>query len=82
MRSVLIFAIMALAIGAITPKLYMQTAAPTEPATQARSPARPGGATEATTSGGGSLTLLKDARGHFQTTAYLDGLRLSFMVDT
>jgi aspartyl protease family protein len=33
-------------------------------------------------SGGRSLSIPRDARGHFETTGHIDGQRISFMVDT
>ncbi|MFD2182956.1 retropepsin-like aspartic protease family protein [Rhodoplanes azumiensis] len=75
MRSIIVFALLALAFGATLPKLYLDATANPAPATPAK-------AATPTDPGGGSLTLLKDARGHFQTTAYLDGVRLSVLVDT
>ncbi|MFL9826616.1 TIGR02281 family clan AA aspartic protease [Rhodoplanes sp. SY1] len=75
MRSIIVFALLALALAATVPKLYLDATANPAPAAPTKAAAPPD-------SGGGTLTLLKDARGHFQTTAYLDGVRLSFLVDT
>ena len=80
MRNILVFALLALALGALVPKLYVGTSG-TTPASQAQPQAK-SRAAETADSGPRSLTLLKDPRGHFQTTAYLDGLRLSVLVDT
>jgi aspartyl protease family protein len=73
MRSILVFALLALAIGAFVPRLYMDATTRTAPAAAPAEPA---------SSGYRSLTLKRDDRGHFQTDAILDGRRMSFMVDT
>ena len=77
MRSILVFAIVALAIGAFVPRLYMNDAA--APAAKA-SVAQPLPPTPA--AGGRTVTLQKGDNGHFQTEAVIDGRRLAFMVDT
>lgn len=74
MRSIIVFALLALAIGAFVPRLYMDATARTPPA--AESPAPP------PSTGYRSLTLKRDDRGHFQTDGTLDGRRMSFLVDT
>ncbi|MDC7786028.1 TIGR02281 family clan AA aspartic protease [Rhodoplanes sp. TEM] len=77
MRSIIVFALLALALGATVPRLYLDATARTPPAAQAgpQAPATPAG-------GYRSLTLRKDDRGHFQTEASLDGRRVSVLVDT
>jgi aspartyl protease family protein len=75
MRSILVFAILALALGATVPRLYMQQAT-TSAATAA--PAQP----DPQPSGYRTVALQKSANGHFQTDAYVDGRRLDFLVDT
>ncbi|NVO17582.1 MAG: TIGR02281 family clan AA aspartic protease [Rhodoplanes sp.] len=73
MRSILVFALLALAIGAFAPKLYLDATARTAPVAAPVTPA---------SSGYRSLTLRPDDRGHFQTDGTLDGRRMSFLVDT
>lgn len=77
MRSILVFAILALAIGAVVPRLYMRDAAapPAQAAVVQPVRAEP-------TAGGRTVTLQKGDNGHFQTEAVIDGRRMAFLVDT
>jgi aspartyl protease family protein len=75
MRSIIVFAIAALIIGALVPRFYMKdAAAPPARAAVARPVAEP--------SGGRTVTLRKGDNGHFQTAAIVDGRQLDFLVDT
>ena len=77
MRSLLVFAILALAIGAVVPRLYVRDAP--VPAAQAAMirPVSPEPAP-----GGRSVTLNKADNGQFQTGALVDGRHIDFLVDT
>ena len=78
MRSVLVFAALALIAGVVVPRYVGWTAAPA-PAAAAPQPAA-ASAAEAVDSR--SVIVPRDARGQFQVDARVDGRRLSFMVDT
>jgi aspartyl protease family protein len=76
MRNILIFA--GLMVAAAT---YMaQTADKMTTATPAR--ATSAGVQEPAQTGTRSLSIARDARGHFQTEGRIDGQRIGFMVDT
>lgn len=78
MRNLMIIA--ALLVGAGT---YMaQMADKMQPAAANASPRKPATETVAQVASGRSLSIARDARGHFQTDGRIDGQRLSFMVDT
>jgi aspartyl protease family protein len=77
MRSILVFAILALAIGAVVPRLYVRDT----PAAVARAALIPPVSPEPA-AGGRSVTLNKADNGHFQTDAVVDGRRIDFLVDT
>ncbi len=75
MRSIIVFAIAALVIGALVPRLYVgDRAAPPAQASIARPVPEP--------SGGRTVTLRRGDNGHFQTEAIVDGRRMNFLVDT
>jgi aspartyl protease family protein len=74
MRSIIAFAIAALAIGALVPRLYMPGAT-TPPANAAAARSEP-------VAVGRSVTLRKAENGHFHTEAIVDGRRMAFIVDT
>ena len=79
MRSVIVFAVLALTAGIVVPRYAAQISA--RPATAALA-ARRGGAG---CRDGGNLTVGHRAagrRGHFQVDARIEGRKLSFMVDT
>jgi aspartyl protease family protein len=78
MRSVLVFAALALTASVVVPRYAKQIAA--TPAPIAR-PAQPTAAA-AETGYSRSVVVPRDARGQFQVDARIDGRRLSFMVDT
>src|SRR5262249_50312082 len=76
MRQIMIFAAMLLALAVIAAKYADQTAHQTAArAAIAASPAPP-------QSSGSSVTIARDARGHFEVDGRIDGRRLGFMVDT
>ncbi|MDI1266754.1 MAG: TIGR02281 family clan AA aspartic protease [bacterium] len=78
MRNLMIIA--AVLIGAGT---YMaQMADKMQPASANASPRKPATETVAQVTSGRSLSIPRDARGHFQADGRIDGQRLSFMVDT
>jgi aspartyl protease family protein len=80
MRSIVLFALMALFVAAITPKLVEhigeRQAAPTALALRA-APAQP-----PVSHTSHSITVTPDRQGHFRVTARVDGRRLNFMIDT
>jgi aspartyl protease family protein len=79
MRSVISLAAAALAAAVIVPRHVMQTnAVPPQAATLTTRAAPP----EAPPAYARSVTLPRNAQGHFQTDSYVDGRRLTFMVDT
>lgn len=79
MRSIIVFAGLMLALGGLAANWLGKTPpAPAKPAARA---------TAATTSapastGGRSITISRDRRGHFAVEARVDGRNLDFMVDT
>jgi len=80
MRSVLFFAIAALAIAGLMPKVMSSVgSAPAPQSEQARNTAPP---LPQATSNYRTVTVRSDARGHFQVEGAVDGRRLDFMVDT
>ena len=79
MRSVLIFAALALTASVVVPRYAAQIDA--RPAPMAGT-AQPTTRTSAAAGYSRSVTVPRDARGQFQVDARIDGLRLSFMVDT
>jgi aspartyl protease family protein len=74
MRSILVFAVLALMIGAAVPRFYLGKEAPMEPRATA-APAQPVAA-------GRSLTIQRGDKGHFQVEGAIDGRRMAFLVDT
>ncbi len=80
MRSVLMIAAVALLAAVLVPRYFTQlNAAHPAPAMMA---ARPVAAPEPAAADSRSVTVPRNARGHFQVDARVDGRRLSFMVDT
>jgi aspartyl protease family protein len=81
MRSVLIFAALALAAGAVVPKYAAQmqhgNAAPTMMAA-----ARPEPAVASNAADSRSVVIAPGPNGHFEVAGSIDGRRLEFMVDT
>jgi aspartyl protease family protein len=80
MRSVMIFAFLAIVVAGVAPRYFARTGAPvaaaadvatSEPATPARSSAY-----------GRSMTIEPGQNGHFSVAADVDGRRMDFMIDT
>lgn len=82
MRSIIVFAALVLAAAGLIGKFLGQHEQPatTKPSSTAAS-ATVGSAPPAT-SGRRSVTIPRDARGHFQVGGQIDGRRVDFMVDT
>jgi aspartyl protease family protein len=80
MRSVIVFAALALMASVAVPRLaaHMNSAGPSPTAMTARpdQPAQP------VVSNSRSVVVPRDERGHFQLEARVDGRRIGFMVDT
>lgn len=79
MRSVVSFAALALAASVIVPRYASHVATPRDPADMAQH-AQAEIAVAAT--GLRSVTVERDARGHFEIDGRIDGRRLTFVVDT
>ena len=79
MRSAVIFAIIALTAGIVVPRYATQIGSRQVTAALAARPVAPVAATAATSR---SVVVPRDARGHFQVDARIEGRKLSFMVDT
>jgi aspartyl protease family protein len=77
MRSVVIFALLALAAGVLVPRYATRMAAAPSPATLAAQPV----ATAAPINSR-SMMVPRDPRGHFQVDGRIDGRQFSFMIDT
>jgi len=75
MRSVVVFAVAAIAIALFVPKLYSAGAPAAPPAALAD----PG---DDRAAGPRSVTIRQGVNGHFQTEATIEGTRIAFMVDT
>jgi len=78
MRSVIVFAVLALGAAVVVPRyvapLTAMRSSTTVPARHA--------APAAATAGPRSVSVPRNSRGHFQVDARVDGRRLSFMIDT
>lgn len=79
MRSVIVFAVLALTAAVVTPRYAARIGGPPKSAPQAARPAAPVMAAAADSR---SVVVPPDARGHFMVDARVDGRRLGFMVDT
>src|ERR1700710_18814 len=77
MRNIMIFAAILVALGSF----MAQMADKMTPASANATPRKPSAETVAQ-AGVRSLSIPRDARGHFQTDARIDGQRVDFMVDT
>jgi aspartyl protease family protein len=77
MRNLMIFAAVLVALGSF----MAQMADKMTPASATAAPRKPAAETVAQ-AGSRSLSIPRDARGHFQTDARIDGQRIDFMVDT
>jgi len=82
MRSVMVFAILALVVAGIVPRYYMGA---NGAAANARvTPSQPSGASEASSSSANNrtMTIPRGANGHFNIEAEVDGRRMEFLIDT
>ena len=77
MRSVIVFAVLALAAGVLVPQYATNVRTKPAPVVLA---ARPDGA--APSANPRSMVVPRDARGHFLVDGRIDGRQLSFMIDT
>jgi aspartyl protease family protein len=78
MRTIIITAIIVLAIAGAVPKYLDRAGAPVQPAAHAAVEASP----PRVAAGPRSVVISPDARGHFRVDGEVDGRRLDFMVDT
>ena len=77
MRNILIFAAILIGLGTFMAQMAdKMTPAPASATTASRN------AVTVAQAGGRSLSIPRDARGHFQTDGRIDGQRIDFMVDT
>jgi aspartyl protease family protein len=79
MRSVIVFAALALTAGIVVPRYAGRMAPPPSPAADVPQLAGP---TVAEAAYSRSVVVPRDARGQFQVDGRVDGRRLSFMIDT
>jgi aspartyl protease family protein len=79
MRSVIVFAALALTAAAVAPRYAAQIGPKPAPAALAARPLAPTGATTADSR---SIVVPPDERGHFVVDGRVDGRRLNFMIDT
>lgn len=80
MRPVIVFAALALAAGVLAPRYAAQIGKKPGPVALAARPVAP--AEQPAPANSRSITVPRDARGHFQVDARVEGRHLSFMVDT
>lgn len=73
MRGLLVFAVLALLIGAAVPRFYLQKE--TEPRTAVAAPVQPAAT-------GRTLVVQRGDKGHFEVEGTVDGRRMAFLVDT
>ena len=80
MRSIMFFAAILIGLGTVMAQMADQMTATTPAMAKASSPAP---ATQGNAKAGvRSLSIARDARGHFQTEGSIEGQRIGFMVDT
>ena len=79
MRSVIVFAALALAAAAVVPHFAERASVSRPPAALAAQPTQPA---QPSTSNSRSVVVPRDGDGHFRVDGRVDGRRLSFMVDT
>ena len=86
MRSVIVFAALALTAAAMAPRYAAQIGPKLGAGGRAAAPAalaaRPFAPTGATAAASGSVVVPPDRRGHFVVDGRVDGRRLNFMIDT
>jgi aspartyl protease family protein len=80
MRSVIVFAVLALCASILVPRYAAHLGPGQGPVILAARPTTPAAA--ATTANTASVTIPRDAHGHFQVDGHIDGRQLSFMIDT
>jgi aspartyl protease family protein len=81
MRSIIVYAVLALFVAAITPKL-VEHVGQRQPAPAATAMRASAALAEPTAYSSRSVTIHPDRQGHFRVAARVDGRRLEFMVDT
>jgi aspartyl protease family protein len=79
MRSIIVFAVLALAASILVPRYVTHMGDAPAPVALA---AQPMGSAAAATANSRSVVVQRDARGHFQVDGRVDGRRLGFMIDT
>lgn len=81
MRSVMVFALLALVAAGVVPRLYVGSSGATAAAPAA---AEASAQNEAATSSSGyrSMTIRRGSNGHFNVQAEVDGRRMNFLIDT
>ena len=79
MRNIVIFAAIMIGLGTVMAQMADKMA-PAPAATAAAQKTLP--PLTASPAGGRSLSIARDARGHFQTEGQIEGQRIAFMVDT
>jgi aspartyl protease family protein len=80
MRQILFFAIAALVLAGVMPRVMGSVG--NRPATETQQPARRAEPAPQQSANYRTVTVLGDRRGHFQVEGAVDGRRLDFMVDT
>jgi aspartyl protease family protein len=79
MRSVIVFAVLALGAAILVPRYAARLGTAPEPVALAVRPVVPA---SAATANSRSVIVPRDARGHFEVDARVEGRQLSFMIDT
>ena len=80
MRNIMIMAAFMVGLGTIMAQLADRMTA--SPALASNVPAKAAAVETPAPTGGRSLSIARDGRGHFQTEGRIDGQRIGFMVDT
>jgi aspartyl protease family protein len=81
MRSIIVFALLALAAAVMVPRYAARVGKPSAPAALAARPVTPA-TTAAALTNARSVVVPRDGKGHFQVDGRVDGRQLSFMIDT
>jgi aspartyl protease family protein len=82
MRQIMLFAAALLVLGGLVAKFADRGMLQATPAISAKSATTGNGSAAQTTAGGRTMTIPRDARGHFQVEASINGRRMDFMIDT
>jgi aspartyl protease family protein len=82
MRSLMIFAAIMVALGTLMAKIADRMTPASAAATATERKALPAETVAQAQAGVRSLSIPRDARGHFETEGRIDGQRIAFMVDT